>query len=583
MNILRIISLVISFLIRICYIYALLLLLLRLLLINIRFLYYRIDYSLFLEWEVLVINSTEIYLTFLLDWIRLRFSSIVFIISSIVIMYSLIYIIEDKYIHRFITLVFLFVLSIFLLIFRPNLISILLGWDGLGLVSYCLVIYYQNSKSSAAGLLTVLSNRIGDVAILLAISWFFNYGSWNFIYWQYIFNYKEVSFIIFLIIIAAITKRAQIPFSAWLPAAIAAPTPVSSLVHSSTLVTAGVYLLIRFSDLLGHIYLLLLISVLTIFISGVGANYEIDLKKIIALSTLRQLGVIIIVLSLGFKEIAFLHLITHALFKSLLFLCAGVYIHSIGDIQDIRLLGGVSEVFPVTRLFFSGCSLSLCGFPFLAGFYSKDLIIERFLIRKINILILFMLLIRTIITLTYSVRLILFMIIKNLGLNTFICLRENIFITLPITILFIYSIYVGSFFTWIFVPLYEIILPLVCKILILSLLILFLLKRIILFINSINWHIKFINKIKLLIIWFLRNIWFLPQVSTIFIIPLLNLGLTYLKIYDHGWFEKYGGQGIYTKLINLSLNNDYITLSGIKFYIIIIFIIIFILFIILFV
>src|SRR5207237_2193866 len=156
----------------------------------------------------------------------------------------------------------------------------------------------------------------------------------------------------------------------------AAPTPVSSLVHSSTLVTAGVYLLIRFHELIQVNSFLLLFSIITIFISGVGANFEIDLKKSIALFTLIQLGVIIIILSLGIYELSYFHLITHALFKSLLFLCAGVYIHSMGDIQDIRIIGGVGKILPLTSVFFIGCSLSLCGFPFLAGFYSKDLIID---------------------------------------------------------------------------------------------------------------------------------------------------------------------------------------------------------------
>jgi len=192
---------------------------------------------------------------------------------------------------------------------------------------------------------------------------------------EYIYA-EELSLILILVILASLTKRAQIPFSAWLPAAIAAPTPISALVHSSTLVTAGVYLIIRFNEMLGMRRVLYYISVGTIFMSGLGANFETDLKKIIALSTLRQLGVIIIALSLGLVELAYFHLLMHALFKSLLFLCAGVYIHGYGDKQDIRTLGGVMESSPLTSFYFIGCSLALCGFPFISGFYSKDLILE---------------------------------------------------------------------------------------------------------------------------------------------------------------------------------------------------------------
>lgn len=186
----------------------------------------------------------------------------------------------------------------------------------------------------------------------------------------------ELRFLLGIIILAAITKRAQIPFSAWLPAAMAAPTPVSALVHSSTLVTAGVYLLVRFNYLLSLNWYVFFIGVLTIFMSGLGANYENDLKKIIALSTLRQLGLIMMSLGLGFYELAFFHLITHAIFKSLLFLCAGVFIHSIGDTQDIRILGGLIISCPVTSFYFIGASIALCGFPFLSGFYSRDIILE---------------------------------------------------------------------------------------------------------------------------------------------------------------------------------------------------------------
>jgi NADH-ubiquinone oxidoreductase chain 5 len=215
------------------------------------------------------------------------------------------------------------------------------------------------------------------------------------------------------VVLAAMTKRAQMPFSAWLPAAMAAPTPVSALVHSSTLVTAGVYLLIRFSNLLEIRNFLFWVGVLTMFISGLGANFEIDLKKIIALSTLSQLGLIIMSLGLGIADIAFFHLMTHALFKSLLFLCAGVFIHSIGDTQDIRLIGGLITSCPVTTFYFIGCSMALCGFPFLSGFYSKDLILEKLIMGDTNLFIFTMVVVGTLMTLTYSVRLVYYLFLNN--------------------------------------------------------------------------------------------------------------------------------------------------------------------------
>lgn len=176
-----------------------------------------------------------------------------------------------------------------MIVLRPNIIRILLGWDGLGLVSYALVIYYQHEKSANAGILTVLSNWVGDVAILLRIGLLRKLGGWNFLFYRFYIRGEWLSLII-LLVLAAITKSAQIPFSAWLPAAMAAPTPVSALIHSSTPVTAGVYLIIRFSPSLDGSqaqWRLLIILCLTIFIAGVGANFEYNFKKIIALSTLK--------------------------------------------------------------------------------------------------------------------------------------------------------------------------------------------------------------------------------------------------------------------------------------------------------
>jgi len=253
-----------------------------------------------------------------------------------------------------------------------------------------------------------------------------------------------IKFILFIIILAAITKRAQIPFSAWLPAAIAAPTPVSALVHSSTLVTAGVYLIIRFNYFLGSNFYLFYLGCATMFISGLGANFEIDLKKIIALSTLSQLGVIIFILSLGFRELAFFHLLAHALFKSLLFLCAGVYIHGAGDCQDIRYLGGAIGSMPVSSVFFGCCSLSLCGFPFLSGFYSKDLILEVYIMGEINVIIIAGVILGTFFTVTYSARLGRYLFLKNLGLKALRGLGEELGLLSPMAGLFLISVFAGS-------------------------------------------------------------------------------------------------------------------------------------------
>jgi len=281
------------------------------------------------------------------------------------------------------------------------------------------------------------------------------------------YEYNDLFIVVFLVILAAITKRAQIPFSAWLPAAIAAPTPVSALVHSSTLVTAGVYLLIRFNYLMGLNNYLFYVGVFTIFISGLGANFETDLKKIIALSTLSQLGLIIITLSMGFYELSFFHLLTHALFKSLLFLCAGVFIHSMGDIQDIRHLGGVIISCPLTSFYFIGSSLALCGFPFLAGFYSKDLILEAYFMMSINTFIFLVIFFGTIFTLTYTVRLTYYLFFKNLGTKTFLNLGDYSGIAIPIRLLFFMSVFAGNFISWFYFPTLTVFLPFIVKILVL--------------------------------------------------------------------------------------------------------------------
>lgn len=478
----------------------------------------------------------------------------------------------DLNINRFIYLVLAFVLSITFLIISPNLISILLGWDGLGLVSYVLVIYYQNEKSANAGILTALSNRIGDVAILLAIALVSSRGGWNFFFYVEMFNRLEGCRIVgALVVLAAITKRAQIPFSAWLPAAIAAPTPVSALVHSSTLVTAGVYLLVRFSAALeGSLTqtVLLLLSRLTIFIAGLGANFEYDLKKIIALSTLSQLGVIIRILSLGYANLAFFHLLRHALFKALLFICAGAVIHNIKNYQDIRLIGNLVSEMPLTTFCINLANLALCGSPFIAGFYSKDLILEIAFIRNINIFIFLLYCLATGLTVCYTFRLVFYTLTGNFNLHRLYSITdESYLMTTPILFLSRGAIFGGAFLSWVIFPTPSIIcMPFIFKTLALSVRVLGGLVGYLFNFIIINYKLSSIKQYK--IVSFIGGIWFIPFLSTYptrFLT--LKVGDYYTKVADFGWSEYYGGQGAYKSIITASGSLQIIQDNSFKVYI----------------
>nr|YP_010506518.1 NADH dehydrogenase subunit 5 [Korinchia angustiabdomena]QGW56728.1 NADH dehydrogenase subunit 5 [Korinchia angustiabdomena]UXF58236.1 NADH dehydrogenase subunit 5 [Korinchia angustiabdomena] len=532
------------------------------------------EYIVFLEWEVVSLNSMSIVMTFLFDWMSLMFMSFVLLISSLVIYYSKEYMSGDMNINRFIMLVLLFVMSMMLLIISPNLISILLGWDGLGLISYCLVIYFNNIKSYNAGMLTALLNRIGDVALLLAIAWMLNYGSWNYIYYlEFMYNDKEMMLIGVLVVLAAMTKSAQIPFSSWLPAAMAAPTPVSALVHSSTLVTAGIYLLIRFNILLNNSFmgqLLLLLSGLTMFMSGLGANFEFDLKKIIALSTLSQLGLMMMILSMGYYKLAFFHLLTHALFKALLFMCAGAIIHNMNNSQDLRLMGGLSLYMPLTSSCFNVANLALCGMPFLAGFYSKDLILEVVSLSMVNLFIYFLFFFSTGLTVSYSLRLVYYSMTGNLNCSSLNVLNDESWIMLKGMMgLVVMSIIGGSMLSWlIFLTPYSICLP-------------YYLKFMTLFVCLVGGMFGyFISKISLFFInkslnnyfisMFMGSMWFMPYISTYGIINYsLIIGMNTLKNFDQGWSEFVGSQNLYKQLIFFSRFNYLMQNNNLKIYMLI--------------
>nr|YP_002907407.1 NADH dehydrogenase subunit 5 [Diadegma semiclausum]ACF35063.1 NADH dehydrogenase subunit 5 [Diadegma semiclausum] len=428
------------------FLYLMFILIINLFNLSIYLMYKKI--MIFIEFEFLKLSSIKLEYLILMDWLSMFFSLIVLMISFSVIIYSIEYMSGDYNINRFIFLVMLFVMFMIFMIISPNMVSILLGWDGLGLISYCLVIYYQNESSFNSGMVTVLTNRIGDSIILMLIGLMLINGSWNFMF------YYQLNFLImFLIMMASFTKSAQIPFSAWLPKAMAAPTPVSSLVHSSTLVTAGVYLLIRFNYLmklnLKLMNFMMFISIMTLFMSGLCANLEFDFKKIIAFSTLSQLGVMIFCLSMGFIEISFFHLLTHAMFKCMLFMCAGIIIHNMILNQDIRYISMIFKNMPLVSMVFNCSTFSLCGIPFMSGFFSKDKILEMFMMNYFNKFMFMIMFFSMGLTISYSCRLMFYSFIMIPCLNIFCkfkSLKSLMFYSMMI--LFFMTIFMGFMLNW---------------------------------------------------------------------------------------------------------------------------------------
>nr|ATI10814.1 NADH dehydrogenase subunit 5 [Megalophasma granulatum] len=517
------------------------------------------DVVYFVEYELFILNSNQFIMTMLFDWMSLLFMSFVLFISSLIIYYSEEYMSGDFFLNRFLIMILVFVFSMMFLIISPNLISILIGWDGLGLVSYCLVIYYQNIKSFNSGMITALSNRVGDSMLLMSIAWMFSYGGWNyFIYLDFFTINFDCQLIGWLIVIAAMTKSAQIPFSPWLPAAMAAPTPVSSLVHSSTLVTAGVYLLIRFNPLYLDSFLsnfLLFVALITMFMSGFCANFEYDLKKIVALSTLSQLGLMMGSLSLGFVYLTFFHLLTHALFKALLFMCSGNIIHCVKDNQDIRSLGNIFLMMPLTCVCFVISSMCLCGLPFLSGFYSKDLILEIYSMSYLNLFCYIIFYFSTGLTVSYSIRLVYYLMIKNYSFYSLHNIYESNWVMMKSMLcLLLIAILGGCMMSWILFPTPNYInIPLFLSILVLLVCI------------TGGWLGYFISKFSLQdlmyssllikVCGFFGNMWFMPYITVRFPYPMLISGVTINNIMDHGWFEFFGSQGLYAFLIYLSTYN----------------------------
>ena len=332
---------------------------------------------------------------FMFDNISVFMCSMVTFISFLVHLYSIEYMSHDPHICRFMSYLSLFTFFMLILISADNLIQMFVGWEGVGLCSYLLInFWFTRIQANKAAIKAMLMNRVGDFSLLIGIFLiFFYYKSVDYSTLTILtpfFRDKTVDFLFFnaylldligiFLFFGAVGKSAQIGLHTWLPDAMEGPTPVSALIHAATMVTAGVFLLVRCSFLYEHtpnvLEYITIFGAVTAFFSATCGLLQNDLKRVIAYSTCSQLGYMVFACGLSSYSVSFFHLINHAFFKALLFLCAGAVIHSVADEQDIRKLGGLRQLLPFTYATIVIGSLALIGFPFLTGFYSKDLILE---------------------------------------------------------------------------------------------------------------------------------------------------------------------------------------------------------------
>ena len=390
-----------------------------------------------------MISTTKIRFYLILDIKSIIFATTVILITLRIVIYTKFYINKKKTIFTKIILVF--VISIIIVIFRPSIVSMIIGWEGLGMSSFILIMFYQNKKSMISRIYTIIINRIGDATLIISIIIMINVNSWIFI----TARFQESKLWIILLIVRIFSKRAQIPFSSWLTEAIAAPTPVSALVHSSTLVTAGIYLILRFEPKIKYTNLnnlIFYIRIITLVIARLNSLTQWDIKKLVALSTLAQLRIMFIAISINIYKLAFFHMIIHATFKALIFLCSRTLI-SISNTQDLRKISRTSKNSVITLTRFNTANMILCRIPFSSRFYSKELIIEIIMINSINNIITILFLITILTTIIYSFKIVIIINITKPNVPITVTKEETLQKTRKL-ILLLPSIILGNNTTW---------------------------------------------------------------------------------------------------------------------------------------